>query len=209
MSEGISGSPNSATLPTANNTTSIYCAELDIELLQAKLEITSLEKIIKILQEELNMKRTLSNEESEVMFNNDVFLTQQTEADNNNWKEVKPKQLKRRPKDKLELMNPKEQTVTQLMSTENRYHPLTNLQEDVSVDAMDTSRAAVNKNPVKEFSIPLLETPTSVFSKRLRDKSHIDEAQKVLSNNLQMSQSNQQQEGSQQVKSNFNDQKVV
>jgi hypothetical protein len=64
MAEGISGLPNSVTLPT----TCIYCAELDIELLQAKMEIASLEKIIKLVQEELNTKKTLSNKESEVMF---------------------------------------------------------------------------------------------------------------------------------------------
>jgi hypothetical protein len=73
------------------------------------MEIASLEKIIKLLQEELNTKRTLSNKESEVMYEDDVVLTQQTKADNN-WKEVKPKQLKRRPEDKLELTNLKEQT---------------------------------------------------------------------------------------------------
>jgi hypothetical protein len=41
----------------------IGCPELRVELLQAKNEILSLEKIIKMLQEELNMQRTSSNDE--------------------------------------------------------------------------------------------------------------------------------------------------
>jgi hypothetical protein len=41
----------------------IGCSELRIELLQAKTEILLLEKIIKMLQEELNMKRTSTNDE--------------------------------------------------------------------------------------------------------------------------------------------------
>jgi hypothetical protein len=94
-----------------------------LELLQAKTEITSLEKIIKLLQEELNMKRTSSNNEFEVMVDDGVVsLTQQTEADlegDNNWTEVMPKEFKRRPEDKLELTNPKEQTAIR-----NRYEAL-------------------------------------------------------------------------------------
>jgi hypothetical protein len=42
------------------------CSELRMELLQAKNEILLLEKIIKMLQEELNMQRTSSNNESTV-----------------------------------------------------------------------------------------------------------------------------------------------
>ncbi|MDR2457259.1 MAG: hypothetical protein LBD41_02090 [Clostridiales Family XIII bacterium] len=114
MAEGVSGVPNSAIFPTANKITCIYCAELDLKLLQAKTEITSLEKTIKLLQEELNMKRTPSNHEFEVMVDGSVVsLTQQTEADlegDNNWTKVMQKEFKRRPEDKLESTNPKEQT---------------------------------------------------------------------------------------------------
>lgn len=53
----------------------------------------------------------------------------------------------------------------QLMSTENCYHLLTNLQEDLgSVDAVATSQAAANKDPVKEPSIPLLATTMTVMT---------------------------------------------
>jgi hypothetical protein len=62
----------------------------------------------------------------------------------------------------------------QLISTVNRYHPLTNLQYDLgSADvatieqAITTSHVAANEDPVKESSIQLIETIMKVSSKRL------------------------------------------
>jgi hypothetical protein len=106
----------------------ISCAELRLELLQVKTEILSLEKIIKMLQEELVMKRASSNDESPVQgkLADECFKIQlpqggRTQSSSKNCKK------------NYELNTNLIQLVP---ASQNRFEVLSNLKEDDSIGVL-------------------------------------------------------------------------
>jgi hypothetical protein len=96
-----------------------------MELLQAKTDILSLEKIIKMLQEELNMKMTSSNDESPVQgkLADECFKAQLPQG---GWTQSSSKNYKKN----YDLNSNLIQLVP---ASQNRFEVLSNLKEDDSI----------------------------------------------------------------------------
>jgi hypothetical protein len=106
----------------------IGCSELRLELLQVKTEILSFEKIMKMLQEQLNMKRATNNDKSSVQGNSadECFKIHSLQG---GWTQSSSKNYKKN----YDLNSNQIQLVP---ASQNRLEVLSNLKEDVSVGVL-------------------------------------------------------------------------
>jgi hypothetical protein len=105
----------------------IGCSELRLELLQVKTEILSLGKIIKMLQEELNMKRISSNDGSTVQGKHvdECFKIQFPKG---GWTQLGSKNY-------TKSYDLNSNLIQLIPASRNRFEVLSNLKEDDSTDA--------------------------------------------------------------------------
>jgi hypothetical protein len=172
-----------------------YCSELERKLKDVLEDLSSMQLVIKLLQEESTHNEPCNTCRPIHQFN-----------ECNEWTRVTHNHHGKSSKSD----NNDNSQLVQIISTKNRYDLLTNLpKNEGSDDVMITSQVVANKDSVKESSAQFSEISMKFSCKRLQDNLCTKEVQRAASINHQTSTLNQRQDGTQPVENNFHNQKLL